>query len=378
MHTLERIALWTVIVLIIFFLFFKNSSGFTASQNNLMSMNEFNWLPQPIKDSYASNMTKIINALNPKVTSYWNYMPASDQQKFLKQYSDATDTFVQMIKNVTYDQIKDMVNKASQYTSNVGQVNMSSPQAMPMASPTPMGLSTSPSPIAMASPTPMGLSTNPSPIAMAQVNQVNQAASFASQAVSVFPGANFTGALNKYVPSSSPITFNPPMTVGSFYVPQNYVATFTKTDGTKLAIGGGDSGSSVPNANLTVSKLEVTTGTAPMGLSTSPSPMAMGPVGMSLSASPIVNNQMTNLAATSSFPTDRVTFTTGSNFTGDNMNFPPGDSIIPGTPITIGSVYVPPNYKVEFYNTDGSMSVFAGEVKIPNFNKQVSKFQVKH
>ena len=49
MHTIERIALWSTLILIIFFLFFKNSSGFTADQNNLMSMNEFKWLPQPIK-----------------------------------------------------------------------------------------------------------------------------------------------------------------------------------------------------------------------------------------------------------------------------------------------------------------------------------------
>jgi len=137
MHTFERIALWAVLSLVIFFLFFKNSSDFTANQPNLMSMNEFKWLPQPIRDSYALNMTKIINAVNPKFTSYWNSMPVANQQTLLSKLSTSTDQYVQMISSMSVDQLM-MLGKSFPGMGGQGMPMvspMASTQVMPMASP---------------------------------------------------------------------------------------------------------------------------------------------------------------------------------------------------------------------------------------------------
>jgi hypothetical protein len=124
MHTLERIALWSILILIVFFLFFKNSSGFTADQNNLMSMNEFSWLPQPIKDSYASNVTKIVNALSPKLQTYMNSLPAGNQQQMLNKLNSQVDTYVAHIKSMTNDQIKSLAGKAASPSTGVIQNDM--------------------------------------------------------------------------------------------------------------------------------------------------------------------------------------------------------------------------------------------------------------
>jgi hypothetical protein len=124
MHTLERIALWSILILIIFFLFFKNSSGFTADQNNFMSMNEFKWLPQPIKDSYASNVTKIIDALKPKLQTYMNSLPAGNQQQMLNKLNSQVDAYVAQIKSMTNDQIKSLAEMAASPSTGVIQNDM--------------------------------------------------------------------------------------------------------------------------------------------------------------------------------------------------------------------------------------------------------------
>ena len=97
MHTVERIAMWTVIALIIFFLFFKQSSGFTSNQANLMSMAEFSGVPQPLKNAYVQNMTPIVNALSQKITSDWNKMSPDAQKKTLATIAAAS---AQMVANI--------------------------------------------------------------------------------------------------------------------------------------------------------------------------------------------------------------------------------------------------------------------------------------
>ena len=97
MHTVERISMWTVIALIIFFLFFKQSSGFTSNQTNLMSLAEFSGVPQPLKNAYVQNMTPIVNAVSQKITSDWNKMSPKDQKNILAQIAGAS---AQMVANI--------------------------------------------------------------------------------------------------------------------------------------------------------------------------------------------------------------------------------------------------------------------------------------
>jgi hypothetical protein len=195
MHVAERIALWTVIVLIIFFLFFRNSSGFTASQPNLMYMNEFSWIPTDIKNSYASNMTKIINAIKPKMTAYWTSIPAGEQQKMLKKLSDGADEYVTLINTLSADQLMSLKSTLANKTS-----------------------------------------ASPSPIAMAMA-AVQAAPSFPTDRVTVTPGPNFTGNLMAFSPPEQ-ISFGSPLTVQSIYVPTNYKAEFLLPSGLMNVIVG--------------------------------------------------------------------------------------------------------------------------------------------
>lgn len=242
MHVAERIALWTVIVLIIFFLFFKNSSGFTSSQTNLMTLNEFKWLPTDIKNSYASNMTKIINAIKPKLDTYMGSLPAANKQKMLNDINSGVNAYVARINSLTNEQIKDLANKAAQAPVvfagpqvKPGQVNMAAAQAQPN--------------VTQASP--MGMRASPAPIGMAQVQA---ATGFPNNKVSVYSGTNFTGNVTFFEPSGGPIAFTTPLNVGSIYVPAKYKIEYKQANGSTGVIVGE---SKISSAETKITQLQV-------------------------------------------------------------------------------------------------------------------------
>ena len=46
MHPVERCLMWSVIVLIIFFLFFRQASGYTMKGTSFFDLAEFKYYPQ--------------------------------------------------------------------------------------------------------------------------------------------------------------------------------------------------------------------------------------------------------------------------------------------------------------------------------------------
>ena len=129
MHIAERIALWSIIILIIFFLFFKQTSGFTNRQMNLMSLAEFNGVPQPLKDAYIQNMTPIVDALSKKITAEWIELKPDGQKKALAQLSAMS---AQVVANINKSpDTKTAVNPTT-------HANVTPSPAHPMPTPAPM------------------------------------------------------------------------------------------------------------------------------------------------------------------------------------------------------------------------------------------------
>jgi hypothetical protein len=128
MHTAERVALWVIIALIVFFLFFKQTSGFTNRQMNLMSLAEFKGVPQPLKDAYVQNMSPIVDALSEKITKEWNGINPMDQQKALAQLAGMSQQIVANIKQAP--NLAAAVNPGT-------HANVPAPPAMPVSVPAP-------------------------------------------------------------------------------------------------------------------------------------------------------------------------------------------------------------------------------------------------
>jgi hypothetical protein len=83
MHPYERIAIWTILIVLVFTVFFKVTSGFTAKQTNLMTLAEFENVPSEVKDLYASAMTPVTQAAAGKVKEFWGSLN-NDQKKAFK------------------------------------------------------------------------------------------------------------------------------------------------------------------------------------------------------------------------------------------------------------------------------------------------------
>jgi len=92
MHTYERIALWVIVVFLIFKVFFIGTSGYTASNPlSIMDLAEFNGVPGPVKQIWQTNITNtIMPAITSKFTQFWNNLSADKQTNISNVYGSAS------------------------------------------------------------------------------------------------------------------------------------------------------------------------------------------------------------------------------------------------------------------------------------------------
>ena len=72
MHKYERIALWSLLIIVLFMIIFKpRLSRYSGPAINLMDLQEFRTVPADIKIAYTTNAIKITDALGAKMSSDW-------------------------------------------------------------------------------------------------------------------------------------------------------------------------------------------------------------------------------------------------------------------------------------------------------------------
>ena len=99
MHKFERLALWSIIILIVVFLFFRGGvSGFTRN-DNLMSLSEFSGIPDELKRIYTQAVGPIVTALGAKVSKGFNSMKNEDRNELNIRIQDISKTIVNAIKS---------------------------------------------------------------------------------------------------------------------------------------------------------------------------------------------------------------------------------------------------------------------------------------
>lgn len=108
MHTTERIIMWSVIAVLVFLLFFRNSSGFIQVKANLMDLSEFDGLPQEVKNAYSSNMTLIMKAVNNKFSQQWNALSLKDKDALLKDINETAKKTAAQIEQTDLTQVAKM------------------------------------------------------------------------------------------------------------------------------------------------------------------------------------------------------------------------------------------------------------------------------
>ena len=97
MHQIERIALWSIIVLIVLFLFFRGRVSGFGPQDNLMSLAEFNNVPKEFKDLYISSALPITSAIGNKLADDLKH---SDKDKTLAFMGRASILSKEIVNNI--------------------------------------------------------------------------------------------------------------------------------------------------------------------------------------------------------------------------------------------------------------------------------------
>ena len=100
MYQLERISLWTLVVLTLLLVIFKPASSGYVGQYSIFDLAEFNQVPSTFRTQLRTTWLKVTNALGTKLSSEYAVMTADQRVKFNDQLNTATQQIVTQINSI--------------------------------------------------------------------------------------------------------------------------------------------------------------------------------------------------------------------------------------------------------------------------------------
>jgi hypothetical protein len=91
--------MWSVIVLIIFFLFFRQASGFSKEGSSIFDLKEFNSFPPEARNALQVELGAIMDALGNKFTQEWNTLTPAEKSNAFSSVTMTRSKIVQNIKD---------------------------------------------------------------------------------------------------------------------------------------------------------------------------------------------------------------------------------------------------------------------------------------
>jgi hypothetical protein len=158
--------MWSIIFLIIFFLFFKQTSGFSVDNlhggSKFFDLSEFNSFPANVKNALQTNLTAVMNAAGNKYTQDWNTLSAIDQQKYISKINMGASQIIDKINSSPklMDNSSSPVSMIMSLSPAPAPVPQAASQVPMMASSSPVGMAASQVPM-MAASSPVGMAASP-------------------------------------------------------------------------------------------------------------------------------------------------------------------------------------------------------------------------
>jgi len=91
--------MWSVIFLIIFFLFFRQASGFSKEGSSIFDLKEFNSFPPEVRTALQVELGAIMVALGNKFTQEWNTLTPAEKSNAFSSVTMTRSKIVQNIKD---------------------------------------------------------------------------------------------------------------------------------------------------------------------------------------------------------------------------------------------------------------------------------------
>jgi hypothetical protein len=92
--------MWTIIFIIVFFMFFRQTSGFTVGQTSVFDMAEFNSFPSDMKASLKIGINGVMDAIGKRTSYEWNSYTPEGKSKLLAQYNAGFARYIEELKAV--------------------------------------------------------------------------------------------------------------------------------------------------------------------------------------------------------------------------------------------------------------------------------------
>jgi hypothetical protein len=127
--------MWGVIFLIVFFMFFRRTSGFAVGQTSVFDLAEFNSFPSDMKASLKIGINGVMDALGKRISYEWNSYTPQEKSKLLAKYKNGFSQYIAALKAVPLN--KDELDPQS-YNKRPPPPMMAAAPAPMMAPPPPM------------------------------------------------------------------------------------------------------------------------------------------------------------------------------------------------------------------------------------------------
>jgi len=99
MHDAERIAIWIILGLIIFWIMFRQTSEFTIGNGSLLDLEEFRGFPKELKIALKNLTFSVTGALGTKFTTQWDALQADQKAADIQKINTFKNTIVNNINS---------------------------------------------------------------------------------------------------------------------------------------------------------------------------------------------------------------------------------------------------------------------------------------
>ena len=98
MHPVERCLMWSVIVFIIFFLVFRQTSGYTMKGTSFFDLAEFKYYPQEMINAMKKDVNDVLYEAGNKLTPEWNSLPEDRKRNGLAAWAKVSSQAIENIR----------------------------------------------------------------------------------------------------------------------------------------------------------------------------------------------------------------------------------------------------------------------------------------
>ncbi len=108
MHPVERVVLWSAVVILFILYLLPGQSGYIGRKITFMEMREFDKVPADLQKIYQDNALRFADALGETMEKVWNELTPENKKKVTDKYTENVTKVIETMKSAKKQNGNDM------------------------------------------------------------------------------------------------------------------------------------------------------------------------------------------------------------------------------------------------------------------------------